>query len=602
MATVVAAGTAATSSDSASVKLAPPGWAEGGTPANPASQIAADRSHARAECADNTLLLLRVRGSAERPGFDRLGGWTAAAGEAAIVKGWRVRDMQADYRAPALPLAQLGIEVAAAFVEKNPSALLAAVKRVKSYRDVASRSWRSVRDQIVAAYERCPKRTILLAGYSYGGIVLRYVVRNLPASVRAKIIRVDLVADPTAQASIDVKMRHSGGYGARLTTEGLDTWAARKTNPIFKQAHYPADIVERVVQYCLPYDLVCETNPVNLAAFAGESKRHTRYKWTAIGQQAAALLRSWRSTRPSVSTYQLRSGAFPRFLAYSNDGSLWITEHGDDSGPVGYGVIERLSRTALLTQYQIPGSSSTSGSIIKGPDGAIWFSGLEVIGRIDPRTGAVTGWETPRRHALGLPDAIAAGPGRAIWYTNESVPAGINRITSSGIITKFKVPSGSGGLTMPDITVGPDGALWFTQSSVGKGPPASIGRMTASGHYTRWTLPTQHSLPMSITTGPDGALWFTERTADRIGRITMSGKISEFRLPHLAPFDITRGADGALWFTTDTRIGRITTSGKITTWPVAGAKSLIGIVAARGGSFWAADGPADAIRHFIPTK
>ena len=34
-----------------------------------------------------------------------------------------------------------------------------------------------------------------------------------------------------------------------------------------------------------------------------------------------------------------------------------------------------------------------------------------------------------------------------------------------------------------------------------------------------------------ITMGPDGALWFTETSADRIGRITTDGQITEFPLP-----------------------------------------------------------------------
>jgi virginiamycin B lyase len=155
---------------------------------------------------------------------------------------------------------------------------------------------------------------------------------------------------------------------------------------------------------------------------------------------------------------------------------------------------------------------------------------------------------------------------------------------------------------MPDITMGPDGALWFTQSSFGSGPPDAIGRMSTDGRYRRWPLPTRDSAPTNITAGPDGALWFTERTGFRIGRITTGGKITEFGLPRLAPTDITSGKDGALWFTTDSRVGRITTKGAVTTWRIPGAKSLIGIAAAPDGSFWIADGPGDALRRFVPPK
>jgi streptogramin lyase len=37
---------------------------------------------------------------------------------------------------------------------------------------------------------------------------------------------------------------------------------------------------------------------------------------------------------------------------------------------------------------------------------------------------------------------------------------------------------------------------------------------------TEFTIPTELSGPASITVGPDGALWFTENEANKIGRIT----------------------------------------------------------------------------------
>ena len=60
-----------------------------------------------------------------------------------------------------------------------------------------------------------------------------------------------------------------------------------------------------------------------------------------------------------------------------------------------------------------------------------------------------------------------------------------------------------------------------------------------------------------IVTGPDGALWFT---GTQIGRITPSGKISEFPLPSSSNGgDITAGPDDALWFTEfgSNKIGRL---------------------------------------------
>ena len=57
--------------------------------------------------------------------------------------------------------------------------------------------------------------------------------------------------------------------------------------------------------------------------------------------------------------------------------------------------------------------------------------------------------------------------------------------------------------------------------------------------------------PYAVTTGPDASLWFTETVADRIGRITTDGHVTEFPLPGTRSFPsaITAGADGEMWFT-----------------------------------------------------
>jgi len=83
----------------------------------------------------------------------------------------------------------------------------------------------------------------------------------------------------------------------------------------------------------------------------------------------------------------------------------------------------------------------------------------------------------------------------------------------------------------------------------------------ASGQaITEFPIPTAESRPCSITTGPDGNLWFTESTllqSPRTGRVARiepfePNTITEFPLPRVEVFPtaITPGPDGNLWFTT----------------------------------------------------
>jgi streptogramin lyase len=97
-----------------------------------------------------------------------------------------------------------------------------------------------------------------------------------------------------------------------------------------------------------------------------------------------------------------------------------------------------------------------------------------------------------------------------------------------------------------DITLGPDGAMWFTDG----GTPA-IGRITSSGVVTEFTKGlAAGAKPYSIIPGPDGNLWFSD-VSGAIGRVTTSGKIDEFSINGLSkvasPDGIVVGSDGAIW-------------------------------------------------------
>jgi virginiamycin B lyase len=62
---------------------------------------------------------------------------------------------------------------------------------------------------------------------------------------------------------------------------------------------------------------------------------------------------------------------------------------------------------------------------------------------------------------------------------------------------------------------GTDGALWFTEFLGNK-----VGRLTTTGTFTEYPVPTANAKPLGITTGPDGNIWFTEVTGHKLGRLT----------------------------------------------------------------------------------
>jgi hypothetical protein len=162
--------------------------------------------------------------------------------------------------------------------------------------------------------------------------------------------------------------------------------------------------------------------------------------------------------------------------------------------------------------------------------------------------------EFPVHTAASQPYGIAAGPDGNLWFT-ESSGNQIGRITTSGTVTEFTVPTPGGGLD--GIAAGPDGNLWFTEGGANQ-----IGRITTGGTVTEFAIPTAGSGARSIAAGPDGNLWFTEQAGGNVGRITTSGTVTEFPIPTAASFPrgIAAGPDGNLWFTEQdgNKIGRIT--------------------------------------------
>jgi virginiamycin B lyase len=228
-----------------------------------------------------------------------------------------------------------------------------------------------------------------------------------------------------------------------------------------------------------------------------------------------------------------------------------------------------------------------AGSIVTGPDGALWFTDYSSIGRMTTG-GVVTGYY-PTSNDAG--DMIL-GPDAALWFIENSI---VGRITTAGVVTEYPVPNAP---LLSGIASGPDGALWLTD--IGNN---AIWRVNTSGVVTNeYLVPYQYLVEGSITAGSDGALWFSE-DVDALGRITTSGIVTQIPLPGLypegAPEGITSGPDGALWFTAQLpapqggAVGRCTTDGASTFYPIATLPDYPyvygGIVTGPDGSLWFTD-------------
>jgi virginiamycin B lyase len=136
---------------------------------------------------------------------------------------------------------------------------------------------------------------------------------------------------------------------------------------------------------------------------------------------------------------------------------------------------------------------------------------------------------------------------------------------SSLQLSYYAIPSGGRAL---QIVSGPDNNLWFTVDRTGERSTfngeilapviGSIGRITSEGLVSEFQLPGStnkyinnyvDSISYAITRGSDGNLWFTEAEANKVGKITPQGDITEYDLPErgMSPRSITVGPDGNIW-------------------------------------------------------
>lgn len=194
---------------------------------------------------------------------------------------------------------------------------------------------------------------------------------------------------------------------------------------------------------------------------------------------------------------------------------------------------------------------------------------------------------------LNQPMDITAGPDGNLWFTDTAI-AGIGRITRHGKKTDFSFP-GNRGLAR-GIVSGPDGNLWVAASMQSGVSPESyqgaIAKVAPTGELLgRYEPDGDKASPSDITKGNDGALWFTDPGRNVIGRITTAGAITEFAIPTAdsGPMGIAAGADGAVWFTEEqaNKIGRITAAGTFTEFAIPTAKSTPKSMAAgKDGALW----------------
>lgn len=248
---------------------------------------------------------------------------------------------------------------------------------------------------------------------------------------------------------------------------------------------------------------------------------------TETGQLTTFSLRSVRSIQAPVGD--------PLWITVGPDHALWLTDTA---------AIERLALDGTLTIFVLPTFQESPSEITAGPDGALWFleyGAQNLLSRLTLQ-GVLTQFPLPSPTT----ESLASGPLNSLWFL-ESFPTGggaIGQMTTDGKLKQFPIPQSIGG---NELTVGPDGNLWF---GTDQGIRNQIGQVLPNGHVTFFSLGRTSSIQRIASDGY-GSLIFTAMDANMIGFMTTQGKVGKiFPLPQadVYPLALATAKPGEYWF------------------------------------------------------
>lgn len=145
------------------------------------------------------------------------------------------------------------------------------------------------------------------------------------------------------------------------------------------------------------------------------------------------------------------------------DGNLWFTMSAELGNEVA--MVGRITPRGVVREFPLPRPLSHLNKIIAGPDGNLWFTEasaspdgqrtIGTIGRITPQ-GSLREFVVPGPDDH-MPEGLALGPDGALWFTDLNV---LGRITLTGAITECATLP-TKGANLLDIVSGLDGHLWL---------------------------------------------------------------------------------------------------------------------------------------------
>lgn len=232
-----------------------------------------------------------------------------------------------------------------------------------------------------------------------------------------------------------------------------------------------------------------------------------------------------------------------------------------------------------FVEYPMQVENDIPTAVAVGPDKTVWFTidFGDAVGMI--RDGKLHRLPKPKKSVE--PVGMAVDAEGVAWFTDPTQVL-VSSMRADGTMKSY--PLGTAIARLARLTVAPDGAVWFAESTA-----FSFTRLK-DGVFTRHVPKAANGQPYGIATDASGNAWGTLQSANQIVRISTTGEISEYEIPTRgsAPSDIAVDASGKVWFLEfrPNKIGSYA-DGKFTEFAVPGEwAGLTGLTVAPDGSVW----------------
>ena len=202
----------------------------------------------------------------------------------------------------------------------------------------------------------------------------------------------------------------------------------------------------------------------------------------------------------------LGRNAAPHGVVVGPDGAAWVTEGGQNA----IARVDAVSKSVKLFPLPKEFANANLNTPTIDNNGIVWFTGQSgVYGRVDPKTGKVDAWASPKGRG---PYGIATTPSGEVWYASLAGDHIARIDTTTGAVTVVEAPKAGAGPRR--VWSDSKGVLWVSLWSAG-----AIGRYDPSARtWKTYALPKSTSGCYSIYVDDKDRVWATDWMANAIQR------------------------------------------------------------------------------------